>query len=145
MPYEEVMQVQVARVWWPQTFSPANVSVLSSYVNNGRVLLGKCAIFIIYIKYKNGLLNILVRNALALEKISTSCCHIVPTFRIKRLILVYWSQNLWNVLPAVPYPVFKWNPQRPHFTVMNRNGSNYKINVMTWLQFTYYSPVHSNI
>jgi len=106
MTYEEAMQVQVARVWWPQTFYPANVSVLSSCVNNGRVWLFECAIFIIYIKYKNGLLNVLVRNALALEKISPCCCHIVPTFRIMQLILVYWSQNLWNVLPAVPYPVF---------------------------------------
>jgi len=38
-------------------------------MNNGRHLLGECAIFI-YIKYKNGLLNVLVRNALALEKVT---------------------------------------------------------------------------
>jgi len=28
---------------------------------------------------------------------------------------------------------------------MNKNGSNYKINVMTSLQFMNYSPVHSSI
>lgn len=88
------MQVQVARVWWPQTFYLANVSVLSSCVNNGRVLLGECTVFIICIKYINGLLNVLVRNALALEKICPSHCHIIRTFRVVQLILVYWSQNL---------------------------------------------------
>jgi len=93
--------------WWPQTFYLANVSVLSSCVNNGRVLLGECAVFIICIKYINGLLNVLVRNALALEKICPSHCHMVPTFRIMQLVLVYWSQNLWTLLPAVTYPVFK--------------------------------------
>jgi len=35
-----------------------------------RVLLGQGAIFFIYIKYKNRLLNVLVRNALTLEKIT---------------------------------------------------------------------------
>jgi len=39
----------------------------------------------------------------------SSHCYIISTFRIMPLILVYWSQNLWNVLPAVLYPVFKWN------------------------------------
>ena len=28
---------------------------------------------------------------------------------------------------------------------MNKNGSIYKINVMAWLQFMDYSPVHSSI
>jgi len=88
------MQVQVARVWWPQTFCSAYVSVFSSCVNNGRVLPGECAVFIICIKFKNRLLNVLVRNALALGKICPIRCHIIPTFRIVQLILVYWSQKL---------------------------------------------------
>jgi hypothetical protein len=101
--------------------------------------------FVIYIKYENELLNVLVRNALEFEKISLSCCHIVSTFRIMQLILVYWSRNLWTLLRAVPYLVFKWNPQRPNFTIMNKNGYSYIINVMTRLQLMYYSPVHCNI
>jgi len=31
----------------------------------------------------------------------SSHCYIVPTFSIMLLILVYWSQNLWNVLPKL--------------------------------------------
>jgi len=80
------MQVQVARVWWPQTFYPTYVSVLSSCVSNGRVLQGKCAIFFICIKYKNGLLNVLVRNDLSLEKIT----QVVATWFLL-LELCIWS------------------------------------------------------
>jgi hypothetical protein len=60
-------------------------------MNNGRVLLGECAVFFTCVKYKNGLLNIMVRNALALEKNHSSRSYILPTFGI---ILVYWSQDL---------------------------------------------------
>jgi len=52
------------------------------------------AIFIICIKYKNGLLNVLVRNTLVLEKSSPILCHIISNFRIMQLVLVYWPQNL---------------------------------------------------
>ena len=39
-------------------------------MNSCRVLLGESAIFFISVEYKNALLNILVINALALEKIT---------------------------------------------------------------------------
>jgi hypothetical protein len=80
------------------------------------------------------------------KKISPSCCHIVPTFRVMQLILVYWSQNLWIVLPGVPCTQYVNEIHRgPVSLSWTKMGPFNKINVMTWLRYMDYSPVHSNI
>ena len=134
----------MVRVWWPQTFYPADVCILSSWVNNGRVLLGESAVsssmlnirmdYLIYwsemLWHWKKITQVVATSYLLIESCSWSGC---ASLRICEMFCLLCCAQHLSEIHRDPISL-SWTKMSP-----------VKINVMTWLQFVDYSSVHINI